>query len=70
MYRVWFDDLEKAIAALRAKTDAQMFCSISGNWNGDFIFQIAEDRKYLVKHEDFSVWQNFGSWRVPVWREI
>ena len=70
MYRVWFDDLEKAIASLRAKTSAELFCSISGNWKGDFVFEIAEGRKYVVKHEDFSVWQNFGDWREPDWREI
>ena len=70
MYRVWFCDVEKAIAAVREKTGAELFCSISGNWKGDFVFEIAEDRKYIVKHEDFSVWQNFGDWRNPDWREI
>ena len=70
MYRVWLADAEKAIAAVREKTGAELFGSISGNWMGDFIFQIDDDRKYLVKHDDFSVWQNFGDWRNPDWREI
>lgn len=70
MYRVWFTDLEKAIAAVREKTGAELFGSISGNWMGDFVFEIADDRKYIVKHEDFSVWQNFGDWRNSDWREI
>ena len=70
MYRVWFDDLEKAIAAVRGKTGAELFCSISGNWMGDFVFQVDEDRKYIVKHDDFSVWQNFGDWRNPDWKEV
>jgi hypothetical protein len=70
MYRVWLADVEKAIAAIREKTGAELFCSISGTWNGDFVFEIAEDRKYFVKHDDFSVWINFGDWKNPDWREI
>ena len=70
MYRDWLSDAEEAIAAIREKTSADLFCSISGNWKGDFVFQIDDDRKYIVKHEDFSVWQNFGDWRNPDWREI
>jgi len=69
MFRGWFDDLEKAIAAVR-KTGAEMFCSISVNLYGDFVFEIAAGIKYFVKHDDFSVWQNFGDWRNPDWREI
>lgn len=70
MYRVWFDDLEKAIAALRKVMKDELFCSISGNWKGDFIFEIDNERKYIVKHDDFSVWRNCGDWRNPDWREI
>lgn len=70
MYRVWFDDLEKAIAAFRKVVKDELFCSISGNWKGDFIFELDEERKYIVKHDDFSVWRNFGDWRNPDWREI
>lgn len=70
MYRVWFDDLEKAIAAFRKVIHEELFCSISGNFYGDFVFEIAEDIRYTVKHDDFSVWRNFGDWRNPDWREI
>lgn len=70
MYRVWFSDLEKAIAAFRAVVTDELFGFISGNWKGDFIFQTDEDTKYIVKHEDFSVWRNFGDWRNPDWKEI
>ena len=70
MYRVWFDDLEKAIAAFRAVVMDELFCSISGNVYGDFIFQIDTGVQYTVKHNDFSVWRNFGDWRNPDWKEI
>lgn len=70
MFRVWFDDLEKAIAAFRKVVDDPMFCSISGNFYGDFVFQTTENVKYIVKHEDFSVWRNFGDWRNPDWKEV
>lgn len=70
MYRVWFDDLEKAIAAFRKVRPDELFCSIRGNAYGDFIFKITEDVSYTVKHNDFSVWCNFGDWRNPDWREI
>lgn len=71
MYRVWFDDLEKAIAALRKVMKDELFCSISGNAYGDFVFKIDEERTYIVKHDDFSVWRNRSNdWRNPDWREI
>ena len=70
MYRVWFDDLEKAIAAIREKIGDDLFCEIKGNAYGDFVFNLAEDRKYIVKHTDFSVWENCGDWRNPEWKEI
>lgn len=70
MYRVWLADAEKAIAAIREKTDAELFCSVNVNLYGDFIFKIADCIEYFVKHDDFSVWQNFGDWRNPDWREI
>lgn len=70
MYRVWFDDLEKALAAVRSKTAHALFCSISGNACGDFVFKIDEDTTYIVKHEDFSVWRDWGDWRNPDWREV
>ena len=70
MYRVWFDDLEKAIIAVRSKTSRDLFCSIRGNAYGDFIFQMDDETKYIVKHDDFSVWRDFGDQRNPDWREI
>ena len=70
MYRVWFDDLEKAIAAFRAVVMDELFESISGNVYGDFVFQIQGNIKYIVKHNDFTVWRNFGDWRKPDWREV
>ena len=73
MYRVWLADAEKAIAAVREKTGAELFCSISGNWHGNFIFEIDKDVKYFVTHDnfgDYTVWRNFGDWQNPDWREI
>lgn len=69
-FRVWFDDLEKAIAALRSKMSDDLFCSISGNAYGDFVFKIDDGITYIVKHGDFSVWKNFGDWRNPDWKEV
>lgn len=70
MYRVWFDDLEQAIAAFRKAVPSEMFTSISGNVYGDFIFKINEGLQYTVKHNDFTIWRNFGDWRNPDWREV
>ena len=42
MYRVWFDDLEKAIAAFRKVVKDELFHSIIGNAYGDFIIQTDE----------------------------
>lgn len=63
MFRVWFDDLEKAIAAFRAVVKDDLFCSIEGNACGDFIFRIDENKEYLVDHKDFSVWKRVGDWK-------
>lgn len=70
MYRVWFDDLEKAIVSFRKVVSNELFTSISGNAYGDFIFKINDSVQYTVKHDDFSVWRNYGDWREPDWREI
>lgn len=73
MFRGWFDELEKAITAFRALGIDDLFCSISVNLYGDFVFEIAEGVKYFVKHDslgNYSVWRNFGDWRNPDWREI
>lgn len=73
MFRGWFDDLEKAITAFRALGIDDLFCSISVNLYGDFVFEITEGVKYFVKHDSFggyTVWRNFGDWRNPDWREI
>ena len=70
MFRVWFDDLEKAIAALRKVVTDDLFCSVCGNYHGDFVFKMNEEITYIVKCGDFSVWRNFGDWRNPDWKEI
>lgn len=77
MFRVWFDDLEKAIAVFRKVVTDELFCSISGNYMGDFVFQMNDEVKYIVKHEsfragntEFTVWRNYGDWRNPDWREV
>ena len=77
MYRVWFKDLEKAVAALREVVKDELFCSISGNAYGDFVFKMNDDVTYIVKHLyrrngdiEFHVWRNFGDWKEPDWREI
>ena len=77
MYRVWFKDLEKAVAALREVVKDELFYSISGNAYGDFVFKMDDDVTYIVKHLyrrngsiEFHVWRNFGAWKEPDWREI
>lgn len=74
MFRGWFDDLEMAITAFRkAVLYEDLFCSISVNLYGDFVFEIAEGVKYYVKHDSFdgfTVWRNFGDWKNPDWKEI
>ncbi len=70
MYRVWFNDLVKAIAAFRQTVNADLFGSIEGNACGDFIFKIDEDKRYIVKHTDFSVWEFKGDWRTGGWEKI
>lgn len=62
MYRVWFTDLEKAINAFRSKVPDELFSSIQGNAFGDFVITLDENSKYIVKHDDWSVWK-LGDWR-------
>lgn len=62
MYRVWFKDLEKAISTFRSKVPDELFCSIEGNAFGDFVIVIDENSRYIVKHDDWSVWKT-GDWR-------
>lgn len=69
MGRAWLCDLEKAIIAVRDKVSS-LFMSVNVNIYGDFIFQIDVDNQVVVKHNDFSVWRNFGDWRNPDWREL
>ena len=57
MYRVWFQDLEKALKVFQEKVPCDLFCSIQGNAHGDFVFYIDELDTYIVKHDDFSVWK-------------
>lgn len=70
MYRVQFDDLEKAIAALRKVVKDPMFCSITGTYKGGFIFKMDDEVSYTVRLCDFTVWRNFGTWQKPDWRKI
>lgn len=71
MYSVWFDDLEKAISALREKYPSMAtFCSIHGNCNGDFVVKDSVNT-FIVRHEDFSVWIFKGKdWRTGQWVEV
>lgn len=70
MYRVWFNDLEKALAAFRKVVKDDLFGSIEGNAYGDFVFRIDENVRYIVKHADFSVWRFNGDWRNGSWEKI
>lgn len=70
MYRVWFSDLDKALAIIRDKIVDDLFCSIEGTAYGDFIFRINDEITYIVKHDDFTVWRNYGNWREPDWRQL
>lgn len=58
MFRVWFCDLEKALAAFRKVVTDDLFCKIEGNCYGDFVITLNEKETYIVKHDDFSVWHN------------
>ena len=70
MYRVWFCDLERAIAAFREKVKTDLFCSIVGNAYGDFVFHIDENKEYIVKHNDFSVWELKNGWKDGKWVQL
>ena len=70
MFRVWFCDLEKAIAAFRKVVKDDLFCKIEGNIYGDFVFTLSEKETYIVKHIDFTIWHNYGDWRNPDWKEV
>lgn len=71
MYRVWFDDLEKAITAFREKYPYMAtFCSIYGTYDGDFLIKGSTDT-YLVTHRDFHVYKREGdNWKNSKWVEI
>lgn len=63
MFRVWFCDLEKALAAFRKVVKDDCFCKIEGNWDGDLIITLDERENYIVKCDDFSIWhQRNGRW--------
>lgn len=70
MFRVWFCDLEKAITAFRKVVTDDLFCKIEGNYHGDFVITLDDKKIYIVKHQDFSVWHNYGDWLNPDWREV
>lgn len=70
MYRVWFQDLEKALKVFQEKVPCDMFCSIKGNGWGDFVFCIDELDTYIVKHNDFSVWKIIQNGVGVEWKEI
>ena len=54
---IWFSDLEKAIKVLRYAVPFFTFGDIRKNPHNDFIFSIDGVMSYLVKCDDFSVWQ-------------
>ena len=70
MFRMWISDFEKALKAVRKAGKTDMICSIEANAYGDFVVFTNEETSYIVKHNDFSVWHNYGTWREPDWREI
>ena len=70
MYRVWFQDLEKALKVFQEKVRCDMFYSIQGNAWGDFVFYIDELDTYIVKHDDFTVWKAIRDGVCTQWEEI
>lgn len=70
MYRVWFQDLEKALKVFQEKVPCDMFCSIQGNAWGDFVFYIDKTDTYIVKHDDFTVWKSIRDGICTQWEEI
>lgn len=63
MYRVWLQDMEKAITIFRKVCPhIDMLSSINGNAFGDFVFHIDDDTTYIVKHTDWSVWKRGSKW--------
>lgn len=58
-YSVWFSDLNHAITALTEKVPClSCFTCIRGNYLGNFIIEAGDNIKYMVKHEDWSVWKS------------
>lgn len=70
MYRVWFQDLEKALKVFQEKVPCDLFCSIKGNAWGDFVFYIDETDTYIVKHDNFTVWKLLTNGVCQQWEEI
>ena len=56
-YSVWLQDLNNVVTALSRKVHISCFTAIHGNCYGDFIIEVDDDTKYLVKHDDWSVWK-------------
>lgn len=70
LYRVWIQDVEKAITVFRkAFPYKTMICGINGNAHGDYILIIDENERYLVKHDDFSIWKCPKDWREK-WQKV
>lgn len=70
MCRIGIQDVEKAIKVFRkALPHCSMICGINGNPHGDYIFIVDEVARYLVKHDDFSVWRCPNNWRER-WQKV
>lgn len=66
MTSVWFSDCVKVIALLQTKLPSMVtFDYIRGNNYGDFVVKSGLNY-YVVKHGDFSLWQNVNDEWVEV----
>lgn len=69
MYSIWISDIEKAIKVFKNKVGIDLVDRISGNAYGDLVFS-KDTTTWIIKHNDFSVWRNFGDWRHEDWRRL
>ena len=70
MFRMWVSDFEKALKAVHERTHYDLICSIEANLFGDFVVKVDSNTTYIVRHRDFSVIRNYGTWENPNWVEV
>ena len=62
-------DFGKALQVIKQKMPELVFTSIACNIYGNFVIK-KNDETFIVKSEDWTVWELKNGWRNPEWVEL